>query len=531
MTILELVGRQVPENRWLEDKYEEQAIEKGSEQKALLEEAIAIGKEDPYREALYLERYRDALLEQAQWLQGNINSEFESRAKFLAPRVYGWTEQPETHGLTNRWQRLKASVQLKSDGTNAQMVYEMLARMEAKSYLLEDKEIADAFFEELQMLLTAEDLKDVPKHVLEKHYPWLKRESELFSHPLLEKKKTKKKVERKPHQEFISTKKFQAYMQEKERQMQMELSKQFRANPLPSSSIMPKYKVIMSTMSNKSAELRQMAAKEKLQEKKEQETKRRICSKPRLTLTAAEDGKRKKMILEENEKKAGLSSEHTFKPKLNHHLPDFEEQQQRFENQLQEKKKSKPKTAPAPFQGLQEHEEQSKIRKEQSANKILQEEREQARQVKAVQLSKKLFDDQKQFVSKTTHAWQLKLEDQKMKKEAQELIAMVEEEERAAQDEQRRILAHKIRSRLGPQKTKEQVDEKRKRYLEDQKRRAEEYRNQLADMNKRILSGMCLFEQEVLKAAQRKAKQDVDMMLKRAGLGSSMGEPALPSKY
>ena len=270
---LSLVGKgyEPPHGRWIKDPEhhldesaevdandDSQKLNAGnvsSKAKNLLKSALTHASPDMYTEALYLEKYRDALLEQANLLQANIDEEFESHAKFLAPRVYGWAEDEEMQGITSRWQKLKNKIQLNRDQSNSEQVFKILRRMETQAFLLEDKHVSDKFFEDIKTWLIKDDIKDINPEILNKNYPWLmitpqeEYAIDVFRHELLEKKKQRKaskerakqkELEKKEPKTFISRTKFQNYMAEKEKELEKELQNQFKANPIPASSIMPK---------------------------------------------------------------------------------------------------------------------------------------------------------------------------------------------------------------------------------------------------------------------------------------------------
>lgn len=64
---------------------------------------------------------------------------------------------------------------------------------------------------------------------------------------------------------------------------------------------------------------------------------------PHVALTAAEDGRRKRRVIEEQEKRSGLTDSHTFRPNINPTIPDFDKLQQHFESKLNSNKGKKPK--------------------------------------------------------------------------------------------------------------------------------------------------------------------------------------------
>lgn len=82
----------------------------------------------------------------------------------------------------------------------------------------------------------------------------------------------------------------------------------FKANPIPASSIVPKYKELMVNQSTKSADLRNTYTANKRIEEPETKPKKLTSAKiPQLTITAIEDGQRKREMILENEERAGLT--------------------------------------------------------------------------------------------------------------------------------------------------------------------------------------------------------------------------------
>ena len=62
----------------------------------------------------------------------------------------------------------------------------------------------------------------------------------------------------------------------------------------------------------------------------------------------------------ENESKAGITFEHTFKPHVNHNVPNFEELQEVFLKRLDQTKGQFDKVFPVPFKGLEQHQQEAK---------------------------------------------------------------------------------------------------------------------------------------------------------------------------
>jgi hypothetical protein len=245
-------------------------------------------------------------------------------------------------------------VKLNHAGDNADEVLATLKRLETQLCPLEEPRVEDLFFSQIQNIMVDGDLDGINPSLLQNEYPHLCAHFDNEIEPydirqeLLSQANKKKPVKARPPKEkkkFMYQLKFEKYMNEKE--AAITCHPQFRANPIPASSIIPKYQLLMTNTGNKAAELRLKAATEKrniLEMEPKSQPKAKLRSRPRVSVTAIEDGKRKREILLANEKNAGLTEEHTFKPKLADNIPDFEMQQRRFEQELQSRKSERPAT-------------------------------------------------------------------------------------------------------------------------------------------------------------------------------------------
>ena len=88
------------------------------------------------------------------------------------------------------------------------------------------------------------------------------------------------------------------------------------------------------------------------------------------------------------------------------------------------------------------HEILGKQRKERLHKAILEDE--QKPKVKATEYNQDIYKNKSTLPSKTTHAWELKIEHQKTQKEAEKLIQEMTEQERLDQDERRRVYSFYI---------------------------------------------------------------------------------------
>lgn len=167
-------------------------------------------------------------------------------------------------------------------------------------------------------------------------------------------------MDKEPKKSIAKTK-FEDYMKEREAELVKTLNTKFQANPIPASSLLPKYKDIMLNHGTKTTELREKTVKD---------NKQKECNdldNPSLPMKSTDPSKKLNPVLSEalksTEKKApmsiltkmkkdiakrlkkskenlveGLTKEHTFNPKITKHLPDFEKLQQNFYYKLEQRK-------------------------------------------------------------------------------------------------------------------------------------------------------------------------------------------------
>ena len=146
-----------------------------------LKSALTTGNENEYKKALLLEKLRDALLEQTEFLMNNVTDDIFEKSRALAPRVFGWNNET-IPGLSPK--RNIAKTALNSDRTNYESAWEKLRALETQSYRLEDPGIANDFFDDIQEMLISDEVNGVnQKHLIK--YPWLlPRSGKLISRPV-----------------------------------------------------------------------------------------------------------------------------------------------------------------------------------------------------------------------------------------------------------------------------------------------------------------------------------------------------------
>ncbi|KAJ3000782.1 putative tubulin polyglutamylase ttll9 [Globomyces sp. JEL0801] len=511
----------------------------------LLTQALETGTLQPYSEALLLEQYRDALLEQKLELTKNVQQDLQRQTRQLAPRTYGWTGCSEMFGFDSKMQKPM------TDLNDMQRLWKQLRNLEAHTYQLEDSNVCNEFFEELKDLMVEEDLKPLDPEVIKTHYPWLAhqpkaKKANLFNHYLLNKQK-KKPVIRIPrvdeNKKTISKQRLEKDLQEKEKEIRECLNTKFHATPIPASSIIPKYDAIIGNQRTKASDIRQKAIANKiLKESKSQKTTTNLKNKENNSeegnidpillealeqtnkkskiaqgfkriekLLETEDQRRKKLL--ESQKQSGLTEHHTFKPKISKSPPNFQRLHEKMTRNIDEKKSKWSPTIFQPFEGL------TKNHTAQSQKSVQKEAVEITRQVKSTKAN---YEIHKQAIEpKSTLSFKLKVEHRKIKQEADELIHQICEEEQRIAEERRKELSKKIRLKIDSNSSilnRINREKKLKRNSEENIRMKKEYEQKIQEMNDRLSTRMCLFEECRINSIKNKTKHDVDNILLESGL-------------
>ena len=128
----------------------------------------------------------------------------------------------------------------------------------------------------------------------------------------------------------------------KQKEKKINEKKQFKANPFPKH-------LFDLTLADKIAEQEEYRAiKVRM---RAQETLARSSLPPNMNAKGREytEGKLRRKLLKEKEKKAFMTKEHKFHPQINPDVPDFDELQRQFEKDLQKKKKEIHPTVMEPF--------------------------------------------------------------------------------------------------------------------------------------------------------------------------------------
>ncbi|KAJ3329829.1 hypothetical protein HDU76_007065 [Blyttiomyces sp. JEL0837] len=319
--------------------------------------------------------------------------------------------------------------------------------------------------------------------------------------------------------------------------LRVELDSKFRATPVPASSILPRYNRIMQRMGNKSAESRRRRAAEILANMKPFSFVERSNSRPtkprarefiedavmkvaegqekkralrpttcRLMETAAEDGRRRRRLLE------GLTSEHVFKPKIKSDIPNFKKKQEEFERGLEQLKSGKPSTKVDPFVGLTQHAELSQ---QKAKDREIKAQKKGAS--KPTFTAREIPDFDQRTETKHTRSSLLK---QQTRIQAEEMKQKTEEEQQRElyrRSQQVQETAKIVQARL-KSVWAAQSEVTTDRGLEDKEKKEKpeiSYKRDLQEIKHRLGKRLCLFEQVTIQNAKARAESQFDEILKK----------------
>jgi hypothetical protein len=348
MVTLEIVGHSPNDKPAKRNKNRDM----GEKSVALLKTALKKGSHNDYKEALLLEKYRDALLDQANELRSDVEQDIVQKAKRIAPKIFGWINT-EIPGLNNNLTR--RPVTANEDYEN---IWETLVGLELQDYRLEDPKVSAEFFASMQNALLKNDLSKVdPKYLT--NYPWLKTSipDEGSRNSFIKVAKPIRKT-RNPSSSLFSYKKTTSQQRlEKELalnegELQKRLKTNFRAKTIPESSLDLKYGKIMESQGTRSTRIREEALKIKVDQQNREEAieREKRLRKPLVNRVysppAAPNlglGEKRKSILKE------ILKECTFSPKIRAKIPNFKREHQRFKGRLEMSKSDRSTTIPVPF--------------------------------------------------------------------------------------------------------------------------------------------------------------------------------------
>ena len=214
----------------------------------LLNQAIDYRDPSYYYQALTADSDRRALEKRAQQLQHRLEIELKIRSRKLTSKYYGWTEVPWTAPISSQV------------NTNLNDLWRNLRNTTAHEYLLEDPSVSATFFDSMRQLMVGQDFENMYNQLgptfgnqMEQYlsdYPevclfsqslfqvWKPRKPLYVTGPRKTKKKLlPKKDENKPS---IAKQRFEEDIARREAELRTELSKTFKANPVPISSLVPK---------------------------------------------------------------------------------------------------------------------------------------------------------------------------------------------------------------------------------------------------------------------------------------------------
>ncbi|KAJ3275927.1 hypothetical protein HDV01_006794 [Terramyces sp. JEL0728] len=212
-----------------------------------------------------------------------------------------------------------------------------------------------------------------------------------------------------------------------------------------------------------------------------------------------------------------MTKECTFQPKLSEKIPDFRALQQKFQSELEQKKKDWAPTITQPFENMNQHHLDQVKKAKETKKAILTLENEDCKPEKFSIVSK----NEPKLTAKTTHSFNLFVQHRKLTSEAQKLIKEIQEEELESLKRKKKETADKIRSRINRSSqmtNKINKELKLKRHSQDQLRMEDDYKKRIEEMNERIANRLCLFEEARLKSANNKVKCEIQSILKEAGL-------------
>ncbi|KAJ3036649.1 hypothetical protein HDV00_002473 [Rhizophlyctis rosea] len=545
--------------------------------------------------ANYLEDFRLAQqqrLQQAQeaYLKAKLDTQIVQKAKTVRGKYFGWdaakghwwerTEQRtdggwipfdhrDSHIQEDRWAWSQETADEK---------WGVLRDVEAHQFLLEDPEVKERFFGDLERLWLRDDVRGLPEEGRnegdinfipdQRRLGWMEDSSAGHSAEQSPKKSTRLIIRGAPKLQTMektsARKRLEEDLAKEEAAVREAIHKKFKANSVPASSIIPRYARIMHQMGTKSAEVRAQRAAEltsqihpfkflvddesrirescrcrsrlyatidtALQEVEnaknaEERMKRRLASslamESRLVTTAGDEGRKRREKLIKNESKAGLTAEHRFHPEINHAIPDYREQYSQFKRSLAMRKEMREVTIPEPFPSVEKHhKEGSKLSKLRNRSKSWDRAGSPSSPMPKFKVRAVSYNAHPVPRPRPTHSFLLKKQQREIERQAEELIERVQKAETKEKQEERKRIAKKVRSRLHMEiRDKHKEDrERRVRFVEAQQQRDEVYRRQLEEINDRIDGKLCLFEQTEVFNAKIKAKSDFKEIVTEGGL-------------
>ncbi|KAJ3415913.1 hypothetical protein HDV05_003754 [Chytridiales sp. JEL 0842] len=216
----------------------------------------------------------------------------------------------------------------------------------------------------------------------------------------------------------------------------------------------------------------------------------------------------------ENEKRAGLTPEHSFHPKINVNIPDYQRQHDVIERTLRAKKTERRCTTPQPFPGVRKHEEIAKERHDRK--------QERSRSLGSLNSVRprsyeRPVSTEPVLPPRETKSFQLKVQHRQTLEERRRRKIEEEEQRQIEREERRKEVTRKIQTRV---RMADNSSQNRRANLkevlqEEQRQRSLEYQNEINEMRRRLDEKMCLFEQSEIENAKRRAVKDIERIVQK----------------
>ncbi|KAJ3136170.1 hypothetical protein HK100_001987 [Physocladia obscura] len=541
---------------------------------------------DIYYTSVCTEQKRKSLAARAAYLHKKLYGEIQNIQKDLKPHSFGWTETPWSFPNSNYERQENPEYAWIGDATNIyngiaenpeeSQLWEQLRHAEARAFPLEHPDVVENLFTGLEQAIVAEDLQEIseqwrmrthgelldipdnqsfpentPTPILPKNICLENNANYHEAEGRLNNNRQKSPTPPRQPKNSTSTRRMWAELsaQRVRAETELQLNCQFRATPVPASSILPRYNEIMRRMGNKSVERKAERANQimskiktfsfggesgtlcavgghhsqsnkviqdailEIEKKKQDATRKKslrlLTAENSLAAHAAEDGRKKKERLLENERNSGLTSEHSFHPKLNHSIPDFK------------------RMHPEPFKGVEEHERQAfekkQKREDKEAKNFLRFRKNS--DFKATTPLSSPFEPPSFPLKETKSSWlkaivgqekKTKYEQQKTAKCLNFDATITPESRTEPSSRQEKKIAAKIQMRAEiSEANKAAQSQQLKHALQKQLRLRElEYKKKLENIKSKLEDRLCLFEIVSIENAKRQARSKIEMILK-----------------
>ncbi|KAI8850266.1 hypothetical protein BC829DRAFT_389656 [Chytridium lagenaria] len=208
--------------------------------------------------------------------------------------------------------------------------------------------------------------------------------------------------------------------------------------------------------------------------------------------------------MKENESRAGLTKEHSFRPSINPKIPDFDQLYNEFQRKTSSRRKYAKSTQARPFFGVEKHLCEFKERQERrEEKKKLKEERRDPYKSRS---SPRERDEP--FIAKQTRSSELRKEQLIIAARRQEEL---ERRERELDNDRRQIKKY-VQSRLREYDTP--VVEQKPRSLLKAQDKEGSYKRELKQIQNRLSNRLCLFEQSYVLNAKHRARAEYAKIMK-----------------